>query len=390
MAVQEPCALTHRPAITHLHLIDFRNYQEIKLDLSGGIVTLLGPNGAGKTNLLEALSLLVPGRGLRNAEFDALPRFDGGGAWAIHARLEVNGTGHALATGRGLDDPKSGRRLRIDGEKASFERLGRLLCMVGFTPSMDGLFSGPARVRRLFLDRLCQTLAPDHLQKVADHDRLVRSRNRLLAQQRCDATWLGALEGRIARVAVAIARNRLDLVTKLNAAIQSCDWQSRLFPAARLQALGNVEHWVAKGPAEAEEVYRHVLTEQREEDRAAGRTLVGVHRCDLRASDLGTGLAAACDSTGRQKALLMTILMAQTRLILDERNALPILLLDEVAAHLDALRRATLLEHLLTLGAQVWLSATDAALFGGLGERDQKFAVANGTVTALNERDHYD
>jgi DNA replication and repair protein RecF len=371
--------------IAKLSLTDFRNYAKLSLDLQPGAVVLTGENGAGKTNLLEAVSLLSPGRGLRRAPYAEMAREDAARGFAIHAKLEGPfgecdiGTG-TLATAPDQADGAA-RRVRINGAPAkSAEEMLEWLRVVWLTPSMDGLFTGPAGDRRRFLDRLVLAIDPAHGKRALDYERAMRGRNRLLAEGKMDESWLGAIELQMAETGVAIAAARGELLRLAGAMIERLPDDSA-FPKADLAIAGVLEQQVGQRPAvEIEEWLRGELAAGRVRDRAAGRTLDGPHRADFLVRHRPKDMPAALCSTGEQKALLVGIILAHARLTGEMAGMTPILLLDEIAAHFDQHRRAALFDILEELGCQVFMTGTEPALFSSLKGKAQFLTVASGTV----------
>jgi DNA replication and repair protein RecF len=370
-----------RLGVTRLVLTDFRNYRSARLDLEPGPVVLTGPNGAGKTNLLEAVSFLSPGRGLRNARLSEVDRRGGDGdaeaGWAVAATVSsrrgpiVIGTGRIAAAER--------RTVRIDGETARGQaELGERLGLVWLTPQMDRLFvEGPGGRRRL-LDRLVLGLDPAHAGRVAAYEHAMRERSRLLRDGPADPSWLAALEEIMAENGVAVAAARRDAVERLD---RACAEAEGGFPQARLRLDGTVESWLDEAPAlAAEERLKAELAASRSADALAGGAAVGPHRSDLAVTHAGKGVAAESASTGEQKALLISIVLAHARVQAEMRGEPPILLLDEVAAHLDAFRREALFEALAALDGQAWLTGTDPSLFAPLRNDAQFLSVSDGTL----------
>jgi DNA replication and repair protein RecF len=342
---------------------------------------LTGPNGAGKTNLLEAVSLLSPGRGLRRARLAEIdrraPAGDTLGAWAVAA--EVDGFAGRLLIGTGREGEGERRTIKIDGKKQrGASSLAGHVAMVWLTPQMDRLFAEGAGARRRFLDRLVWGFDPDHAGRVAAYDHALRERARLLRDGPADPAWLAALEDTMARHGVAIAAARADTVGRLASTLAE---STGPFPRARLALAGAVEAWLAAGPAlSAEDRLREGLAAARRQDADTGGAAVGPHRSDLAVRHADTGMEAALSSTGEQKALLIAILLASARLQAEMRGAAPVMLLDEVAAHLDAVRRRALFAELVALGAQAWLTGTDATLFAELGDTTQFFSVRDAQI----------
>ena len=364
--------------LSRLRLTAFRNYAAAALDLDPRHVVLTGPNGAGKTNLLEAISVLSPGRGLRNAGFDTLQQQGSDHPWAVAATVETESGPSDLGTGAA---PESGRRVRINGANArSVESLSDYLRVLWLTPAMDGLFSGPASDRRRFLDRLVTTLIPSHSAAVSDYEKAMRQRNRLLEDD-ADPVWLGAVEAQMAELGTQIHLARADSLEHLQELIaQSLDDAS--FPAAHLALTPLFESGVEpSGMGDLEAVLSAVWRASRALDRAAGRTISGPHRVDLEVTYAQKGMPAALGSTGEQKALLIGLILAHARLVKLRTSITPFLLLDEIAAHLDPDRRRALFAALDGLGTQCFLTGTDAVLFEAMGERAQRVAVKEGRLT---------
>ncbi|HEV2099819.1 MAG TPA: DNA replication/repair protein RecF [Stellaceae bacterium] len=381
---------TGRLGITRLVLTSFRNYREARLTLGTEPVVLTGPNGAGKTNLLEAVSFLAPGRGLRSAKLTEIDRRPGAadgdsaasctGGWAVAATVTTQRGALRIGTGRDTGDGER-RLVRIDGEPVrSHAALGERLGVVWLTPPMDRLFVDGPGGRRRFLDRLVFALDPAHASRVGAYEQALRERARLLRDGPADPAWLGALEEVMSAQGVAVAAARRDAVDRLDRACAEADDP---FPQASLRLTGTVEDWLDEMPALAVEAkFAAALAVARHGDAVAGGAAIGPHRSDLRISLARTGIAAEFGSTGEQKALLISILLAHAELRRGLRGEPPLLLLDEIAAHLDAGRRAALFDILARFASQVWLTGTDAALFAPLHGRAQFLAVSDGTVSA--------
>ena len=375
-------------AVRQLRLTDFRNYRQLRLDCDTLPVVLVGANGAGKTNLLEALSFLAPGRGLRRARLDeACHRARAAepvASWAVAATLDT--PDGRLAIGTGLEPPRSEgglprRVVRIDGRAAhSQTALGQHVAVVWLTPQLDRLFLDGPGERRRFLDRLVTALHPEHAGDVAAYENALRQRARLLGEGNRDPHWFTALEDTMARHGVALAANRADTVQRLDAA-------ARLgvgpFPRAALTMTGEVDGWIATMAAlDAEDRLRAGLAAARLRDAESGTTSIGPHRSDLAVRHLDLDLPAAEGSTGQQKAILVSIALAHARLVAMSRGRPPLLLLDEIAAHLDSERRVALFDEVVALGAQSWMTGTDAELFKPLAGRAQVLRVADGSIAA--------
>jgi DNA replication and repair protein RecF len=381
-------------AVTRLSLTDFRCYSRLRLDLGLEPVVLTGPNGAGKTNLLEAVSFLAPGRGLRRARLAEIDRRvpdvpDGHvGPWTVAAVLDSGKGRINIGTGREAGDGEKAterRAVRIDGHPARGQKdLAEHLAIVWLTPDMDRLFMDGSSARRRFLDRLVYGFHPAHAGEVAAYETVLRERARLLADGSADAAWLDALEDGIARHGVAIAAARAAVVRRLDEACagRANPQQGGAFPVARLALSGEIDAWLGKIPAVAvEDRVRERLKATRGEDAARGGAACGPHRTDFLARYAAKDRLARECSTGEQKALLLSILLGVARELQTERGEAPILLLDEVVAHLDGARRAALFDEISDLGAQAWLTGTDDELFGGLRGRARFFRVLDATVT---------
>jgi len=372
--------------IRRLTLTNFRSYHAAKILLErAGPVVLTGANGAGKTNLIEAISLFAPGRGLRRATLEELAFSEADGAWAISA--EIEGMLGLATLGTGIDPPAGNesaptRKCRIDRESVgSAAAFADHLRVVWLTPSMDPLFNGPASERRRFLDRLVLAVDAQHASRVAALERSLRSRNRLLEHTPGDTHWLDAIEHETAEVAVAVAAARAETVKRLSAALQASRGEAPEFPQAEIALEGWMEQLLPDHTAlEIEDRYRVLLKDSRARDVAAGRTLDGPHLSDLSVSQAGKNIPAADASTGEQKALLIRLVLAHASLIKQMTGFAPLLLLDEVVAHLDPFRRAALHDALATLAAQVWMTGADPAAFGDIIGRAQVFVVRGGNI----------
>ena len=372
--------------IRRLTLSNFRSYRAASLTLDAQLAVLVGPNGAGKTNLIEAISFLAPGRGLRRATLDEVAFSEGDGAWAVAAELE--GALGLATLGTGIEPPAAEdttltRKCRIDGEPVpSAAAFTDHLSVVWMTPAMDGLFGGPASERRRFLDRLVLAVDGTHSSRVNALERSLRSRNRLLEQPSPDTHWLDAIEHETAELAIAVAAARAETVRRLAAALLRDRDPASPFPWAGVALDGWVENALMEQPAtEVEDRYRACLRENRARDAAAGRTTDGPHLTDLEVLYGPKGIAAAQASTGEQKALLIGLVLAHAGLVAEMTRLAPLLLLDEVVAHLDPGRRAALYDALAALDAQVWMTGADPAPFADVASRAQMFAVSPGRVT---------
>ena len=364
--------------ISRLRLSAFRNYTSAALDLDGRHLVLTGPHGAGKTNLLEAESLLSPGRGLRRAAFAPLGNQASDQPWAVAATIETPDGPVDIGTGTSADE--SGRRVRINGANAkTIEEMSEYLRLLWLTPSMDGLFTGPAGDRRRFLDRLVTTLIPSHAATVSDYEKAMRQRNRLLEED-ADPLWLNALEAEMAAHAAALHFARADSIAHLQARIaESLD--DNAFPAAQLALtpLFDDRHVPASSSALETEL-KSLWASARHLDRAARRTIGGPHRVDFEVFYAQKNMPAALGSTGEQKALLVGLILAHARLVKARTGIAPFLLLDEIAAHLDPDRRAALFLALDALDTQCLMTGTDPMLFEALGPRAQRVTVRDGRL----------
>jgi DNA replication and repair protein RecF len=372
--------------VERLQLTDFRNYQRLSVNVGPSPVVLTGANGSGKTNLLEALSLLTAGQGLRRAPYPELARM-GGGSWAVAAR--VNSRLGAADIGTGLVGgpdvgPRSGRLVRIDGEdRLGSGALSDYVDMVWLTPAMDGLFTGPAGDRRRFLDRLISCFETGYRPLIGQFERAMQQRNRLLADGVREGARFEGFERIMAETGVAIAASRVAAISGLAAAIAlRRDGALSVFPWAEIALVGTLEADLAARPAvDVEDGYVASLAATRERDRAAGRTLEGPHRSDLVVGHGPKEMPAKVCSTGEQKALLIGLVLAHADLVVRRgQGAAPILLLDEIAAHLDPLRRAALFDEIVALGSQAWMTGTEPEAFSGLAGRAQFHTVEDGRI----------
>jgi DNA replication and repair protein RecF len=373
-----------RFAVHRLMLTDYRCYTRLKLEADDRPVVLFGPNGAGKTNLLEALSFLAPGRGLRGATLAEVDRF-GAGPWAIAAGIATPAGAIEIGTGRVAESEGADKRaVRVNGVSApAAAELAKRLSVVWLTPAVDRLFLDSPSIRRKFLDRLVFAFDPAHAGRVNAYEKALRERARLLRDRSGDNAWLGVLEAQMAERGIAVAVARATMADALNA---SAAEREGAFPVAVMTVVGVIEEWLATGPAlAAEDRFRDALKAGRAEDALAGGAATGPHRSDIVVRHRARGTVADQLSTGEQKTLLVGLLLAHARLIAASRGAAPLLLLDEVAAHLDDRHRAALYAEIRALGAQVWLTGTDAALFSGLGDA-QFFSVAKAALTEIDPR----
>lgn len=370
--------------VRRLNLHNFRNYHTASLEADAATMALVGPNGAGKTNLIEAISFLAPGRGLRRATLNEVAFNEGDGSWAVAA--EIEGALGLATLGTGIeppieDDATPQRQYRIDRESVpSAAAFADHLRVIWLVPAMDSLFTGAPSERRRFLDRLTLAVDAEHAGRVNALERSLRSRNRLLEDARVDTHWLEAVEHETAELAVAVAGLRIETVRRLEAVL---DKRKRSpFPPVEIAIDGWLEQLIPMHPAsEVEERYRAVLRDNRSRDAAAGRTLDGPHLSDLKVVYAAKGIPAADASTGEQKALLIGLVLAHARLLSEMTGAAPVLLLDEVLAHLDPARRLALHHELAELGAQTWMTGADSALFREIESPATVIEVKSGTLT---------
>ncbi|SDW89559.1 DNA replication/repair protein RecF [Roseicitreum antarcticum] len=364
--------------LDRLTLSHFRSHLRAGMVLDGRPVALFGPNGAGKTNVLEAVSLLSPGRGLRRARPDDIARAPENLGWKITAALTTPDAQHEITT---WAEAGQSRQTRIDGKAAPQTALGALAAVVWLTPAMDRLWTEGAEGRRRYLDRMALSFFPGHADAVLSYEKAMRDRNRLLRDQVRDAAWYAALESQMAQAGAVLSANRTAALDRLARATEDA---ATAFPTADLALTGPDGEGLL--PQSAPDIAT-ALAESRRRDLAAGRTLTGPHRTDLTAVYRAKGVAAAQASTGEQKALLISLILANARALHQDRGAPPLLLLDEVSAHLDADRRAALYDELTVLGAQAWMTGTEPGLFSDLGPRAQMFTVTEtGGTSSITER----
>ena len=365
--------------IESLRLTDFRSYDRLDLTLTSSPVVLFGKNGAGKTNLLEAISFLSPGRGLRRARLEDIARQSGdltASAWGINARIDNK----KLSVGQVPEYPRR-RLLRIDDSNATGAELARCMTLMWLTPAQDGLFTGGATDRRKFIDRFSLSHTPTHGAHMLRYEKARSERNRLLSDNVQDDRWFTALEADMAKYGTLISEARVKTVLALMEEVSARP--ESVFPKSRIALEGDIEDMWQSG-LELETIQdsvRQRLSDNRGLDYRAGRSLWGVHKSDLKVSHKPKDMPAEHCSTGEQKALLIGLIMAHARA---QKMHDPILLLDEVAAHLDETRRAALIEELLDLGTQVFMTGTDASLFEAFNGRAQMFEVKD---SQLNQRE---
>ena len=391
--VTEPsAALTHgkRVTVQRISVTDYRNYTHASFRPNGENVILTGANGVGKTNVLEAVSFLVPGRGLRRVRLDEISRNDTDDdasrplrPWAV--AVQIDGDGGAIDIGTGLDPDHQGVRerrvVRVDGQPEKNQSvLAEHIAVVWLTPQMDGLFIDGPGARRRFLDRLVYVSDGAHAGRVTAYEKAMRDRARLLAEHGAgaDAGWLDALEGVMVEKGMSVAAARRDMIGRLRVFIAGSEGP---FPKAEISLSAGPDAWLDEMPAlAAEDKYRELLRNDRVRDASDGRTATGPHRTDLLVRHVDKGRDAAICSTGEQKALLIGLVLAHARMQAAEQGRRPVILLDEVAAHLDQDRRQALFDLLCDLDTQVWMTGTDPALFAGMQGRARFFTVSDGAV----------
>ncbi len=393
-----------KSGVTRLTLTDFRNYQFLRINADLAPVVITGENGSGKTNILEAVSFLTPGRGLRSAKLADIkrivpenlgdeyrPTLINPFSWAVSAEVCCNGTTTEIATAveKSLKETEDDdgtrsferRIVKIDGTKTSSQAdLGRYISAIWLTPQMDRMFRGGAQPRRSFLDRLVFAFDMEHAKRTANFEHLYKEWYRLLKDGKNDAFWLSSLEENMAATGVAIAAARREQIARLNTFIEH--EPDDVFPSVRLELDGLVEKWLDKMPAiEAEDNYRHLLVKQRR-NILYNDTVDGVNRTDFKVFYRKKGMPAELCSTGEQKSLLISIILAQSKCQALHKGFSPVLLLDEVVAHLDDIKREALIAKIKELGAQAWITSTDAALFASMRPDAQFWEVKNNQIFA--------
>lgn len=382
----KPLKLVHLTALT---LSDFRNYAGLSVQLEPQHVVLTGHNGAGKTNLLEAISLLAPGRGLRRASYDDIGRKGGPGGFAIGAKLRTKDDETQIGTGMGAaaGETSGSRIVRVNGTvEKNAEILTELLRITWLTPAMDGVFTGPAADRRKMLDRMVLAIEPLHGRHSVEFEKAMRSRNRLIVDDVNDTAWFAALEHEMGTHGAAIVNARHRFVTALNNMAAS-GFEKGAFPSARLTLIGEIDALhQANGEDELANAYRVALARSRSADRQAGRTLIGPHRSELDVWHVAKNTPAALASTGEQKALLTGMVLAHAALIAEKSGMTALLLLDEIGAHFDAGRRAQLFDILDQLGGQAIMTGTETRLFDALEGRAQFLSISESVVRTQDIR----
>lgn len=375
-----------------LMLSQFRSYGAVTLDLdpASPMVVLTGENGAGKTNLLEAISFYAPGRGMRSSGLLDVCKVGSGQPWAVAAEIVIGDSVERIGTGLDPDgfrqeSTTAKRIVRFEGESHSPNMLAPKLTVSWLTPQMDRLFTEAPSSRRNFLDRLVLGLYPDHSRQVSAYERVMRERNKLLSEQgmRADTSWLKVLEAQMAEHATAVALARLDFTGQLAGLIEETSDDTSAFPKALLSLDGVLEGQLNDGmtASDVEQHYREALMAARAVDAQKGRASIGPHKTDLLVTHAPKDMPAGLCSTGEQKALLINLILANARLKKMLTGTAPVLLLDEIAAHLDAHRRAALFDALFDLGGQCWMTGTDKSLFSALDGQAQFFSVQAGKIS---------
>ena len=386
-----PASDLRRPRIKRLTLRDFRSYATLDLEIGGPCIVFIGENGVGKTNLLEAVSLFGPGRGLRRADFSAMARHGAAGGFAVSAHVGVGDEVRRLGIGLDLNDAEHPKRtLRIDGGPApSAQAFSEYLRLIWLGPAMDGLFVGPAGERRRFLDRLVLTLDPTHGARVGKFERALRGRNRLLEEvaprDLRRGAWLDAIEHEAAELGVAISAARAETVARLRDIVTRTRDIASPFAWPGIALEGDFDSAInGLSSLEAEEFYRVCLATGRDRDAAAGRTLIGPHSSDLAVRHGPKDAPAAECSTGEQKALLVSLVLAHAELVGEMTGLAPVVLLDEISAHFDPRRREALFEILFALGAQVLMTGADRNAFHGLRYRAKFYEIKTGHAAIIS------
>ena len=369
--------------VQSLKLNNFRSYDTLECTFEGCSVVLLGPNGSGKTNILESLSLLSPGRGLRRAPLEQFRNFKGPLEWGINAKVLSNNSSYKISTGIPAGRIK-GREVRINDKKVfASKSLPEIISVSWLTPSMDQIFVESPSSRRKFLDTMCSSLFNNHASLIKSYEKLMRERNTLLQENKFDIDWLDTLETQMSQDGVNIGLNRLSLINGLNTKLDND--KNPVWPKAFLKIEGTIEDKLSSNETDSvRDFFRENLFNNRTKDFFSGRTTFGVHKSDLLVSDRNKGIYANQCSTGEQKSLLIGLILTHLNLVADRSNRYPILLLDEVVAHLDQLRRAALFEQIIETKAQVFMTGTEADLFSGIKDFSEVFSVGMGRLTKIN------
>lgn len=369
--------------VQSLKLNNFRSYETLDCTFRGCSVVLLGSNGSGKTNILESLSLLSPGRGLRRAPFEQFRNFKGPAEWGINAKVLSNNSSYKISTGIPAGRIK-GREVRINDKKVfASKSLPEIISVSWLTPSMDQIFVESPSSRRKFLDTMCSSLFNNHASLIKSYEKLMRERNILLQENKFDIDWLDTLETQMSQDGVSIGLNRLNLITGLNTRLDNDE--NPVWPKAFLKIEGIIEDKLSSNDCESvKDFFRERLFDNIKKDFFSGRTTFGIHKSDLLVSDRNKGIYANQCSTGEQKSLLIGLILTHLNLVANRSNRYPILLLDEVVAHLDQLRRAALFEQIIETKAQVFMTGTEIDLFSGIKDFSEIFSVGMGRLKKIN------
>ena len=369
--------------VQSLKLNNFRSYDILDCTFEGCSVVLLGPNGSGKTNILESLSLLSPGRGLRRAPFEQFRNFKGPAEWGINAKVLSNNSSYKISTGIPAGRIK-GREVRINDKKVlASKSLPEIISVSWLTPLMDQIFVESPSSRRKFLDTMCSSLFNNHASLTKSYEKLMRERNILLQENKFDIDWLDTLENQMSQDGVNIGLNRLSLINGLNTKLDND--KNPVWPKAFLKIEGIIEDKLSSNDIESvKDFFKQNLFDNRKKDFFSGRTSFGIHKSDLLVSDRNKGVYANQCSTGEQKSLLIGLILNHLNLVADKSNRYPILLLDEVVAHLDQIRRAALFEQIIETKAQVFMTGTEIDLFSGIKDFSEIFSVGMGRLTKIN------
>lgn len=369
--------------VQSLKLNNFRSYETLDCTFRGCSVVLLGSNGSGKTNILESLSLLSPGRGLRRAPFEQFRNFKGPAEWGINAKVLSNNSSYKISTGIPAGRIK-GREVRINDKKVfASKSLPEIISVSWLTPSMDQIFVESPSSRRKFMDTMCSSLFNNHASLIKSYEKLMRERNILLQENKFDIDWLDTLETQMSQDGVNIGLNRLNLITGLNTRLDNDE--NPVWPKAFLKIEGIIEDKLSSNDCESvKDFFRERLFDNRKKDFFSGRTTFGIHKSDLLVSDRNKGIYANQCSTGEQKSLLIGLILTHLNLVANRSNRYPILLLDEVVAHLDQLRRAALFEQIIETKAQVFMTGTEIDLFSGIKDFSEIFSVGMGRLKKIN------
>ena len=369
--------------VQSLKLNNFRSYETLDCTFRGCSVVLLGSNGSGKTNILESLSLLSPGRGLRRAPFEQFRNFKGPAEWGINATVLSNNSSYKISTGIPAGRIK-GREVRINDKKVfASKSLPEIISVSWLTPSMDQIFVESPSSRRKFLDTMSSSLFNNHASLIKSYEKLMRERNILLQENKFDIDWLDTLETQMSQDGVNIGLNRLNLITGLNTRLDNDE--NPVWPKAFLKIEGIIEDKLSSNDCESvKDFFRERLFDNRKKDFFSGRTTFGIHKSDLLVSDRNKGIYANQCSTGEQKSLLIGLILTHLNLVANRSNRYPILLLDEVVAHLDQLRRAALFEQIIETKAQVFMTGTEIDLFSGIKDFSEIFSVGMGRLKKIN------